>query len=247
MQKLKFKPTDKTVDFFNEFSVIDNLSVERMLNRILSWSSSPNSFDAAIILLWYFILCIDNLDSKQTDIVIFSLMTLLICSTTNDTFNIDNALEMLEMTYNDIVRGVDAGKAKSGNDMEIPPKIKYGTTLKVQLSPPAMQIKKYSKAQGVTIAEAIENKIEEMRPINLKIAEDIIHNRFIYMVSNQTPLHVCGTIFLFLSLLILNRENIKTHFYEYFEALKKNCIKNMETNYKYRRIKEFKEKIYKND
>ena len=74
MKELKFKPTNKTVDFFNEFSVIDNLSIEIMLNRVLCCAINKVPFDAAIILLWYVIVCIDNLDNRQQNELIFSLI-----------------------------------------------------------------------------------------------------------------------------------------------------------------------------
>ena len=202
MKELKFKPTNKTVDFFNEFSVIDNLSVEIMLNRVLCCAINKVPFDAAIILLWYVIVCIDNLDNRQQNELIFSLISLLICCTINDEFSIDNAFETLEMTYNDIVKTINVSSAKSDKDMEIPPKICYGEKIKVL-------------------------------------------TRFIYMVSTQIPIQVSSTFFLFISNLILNNEDINTHFEQYIEELKKNCIESMATSYKHRRIEELKEKIYK--
>lgn len=65
------------------------------------------------------------------------------------------------------------------------------------------------------------------------------------MVSTQIPIQVSSTIFLFISNLILNNEDINTHFEQYIEELKKNCIESMATSYKHRRIEELKEKIYK--
>ena len=35
MKEIKIQTNKQTVDFFNEFSVIDNLSIEIMLNRVL--------------------------------------------------------------------------------------------------------------------------------------------------------------------------------------------------------------------
>lgn len=245
MKELKFKPTNKTVDFFNEFSVIDNLSIEIMLNRVLCCAINKVPFDASIILLWYVIVCIDNLDNRQQNELIFSLIFLLICCTINDEFSIDNAFETLEMTYNDIVKTINVSSAKSDKDMEIPPKICYGEKIKVKLAPLAMKIKEYSKLQGIAVEEAIEKKIEEMSPYNPNKAEEIILTRFIYMVSTQIPIQVSSTIFLFISNLILNNEDINTHFEQYIEELKKNCIESMATSYKHRRIEELKEKIYK--
>ena len=112
MKELKFKPTNKTVDFFNEFSVIDNLSVEIMLNRVLCCAINKVPFDAAIILLWYVIVCIDNLDNRQQNELIFSLISLLICCTINDEFSIDNAFETLEMTWKYRLKYVTGKKSK---------------------------------------------------------------------------------------------------------------------------------------
>ena len=110
---------------------------------------------------------------------------------------------MLEATYKDMVEQINIIEKKDSNDMKIPPKISYGTKMKVHLASPAMQIKKYSKAQGITIEEAIEKKIEEMRPLNLKISEEIMINRFVYAVSKQVPIQVHSTIFIFISISIL--------------------------------------------
>ena len=147
------------------------------------------------------------------------------------------------MTYNDIVKTINVSSAKSDKDMEIPPKICYGEKIKVKLAPLAMKIKEYSKLQGIAVEEAIEKKIEEMSPYNPNKAEEIILTRFIYMVSTQIPIQVSSTIFLFISNLILNNEDINTHFEQYIEELKKNCIESMATSYKHRRIEELRKNL----
>ena len=60
-----------------------------------------------------------------------------------------------------------------------------------------------------------------MSPYNPNKAEEIVLTRFIYMVSTQIPIQVSSTFFLFISNLILNNEDINTHFEQYIEELKK--------------------------
>lgn len=79
MRKLKFKPTDKTVDFFNEFSVIDNLSVEEMLNRVLCYVNIQEPINTAILLVWYAETSVDNLNDTQKAEVMLSFISSLIC------------------------------------------------------------------------------------------------------------------------------------------------------------------------
>jgi hypothetical protein len=244
MGKLKFKPTNKTVDFFNEFAVIDNLSIEIMLNRVLCLLIVREPMEAAIILVWYTILCIDNLDDRQKMEAVFSLISSLICCTIDDKNRVDEALEVLVQIYNKTVKNIDNNIRKSDDDISIPSKMRYGEEIKVKLVRPAMDIKKYSKEQEITIEEAIEKKIEEMCPYNPNKAEEIILNRFMYAVSAQDPIKVNTTIFMLSAMLIHFDEDSRTHFEQCIEMLKNQCMEKMETSYHYRRIKVLREKIY---
>ncbi len=245
MRKLKFKPTDKTVDLFNEFAVIDNLSVEIMLNRVLCFLIVREPLEAAIILVWYTMLCIDNLDDRQKNDTILSFISSIICCTINDKNRVDEALEVLVQIYNKTVKNIDNNIRKSDDDISIPSKMRYGEEIKVKLVRPAMDIKKYSKEQEITIEKAIEQKICEMCPYNPNKAEEIILNRFMYAVSAQDLIQVNTSIFILSAMLIHFQEDNRTHFEQCIETLRNKCMEKMKTSYKYRKIAELKEKIYK--
>ncbi len=123
MKKLKFKPTKKTVDFFNEFGVIDNFSVEEMLNRVLCYVSVQEPIDAAILLLWYAVASVDNLNDRQKSDVILSFISILVCCMVNSEFSINDALETITLTYKDITN--DKRNNKDYGEMPIPEKICY--------------------------------------------------------------------------------------------------------------------------
>ncbi len=241
MKKLKFKPTEKTVDFFNEFSIIDNLSVDEMLNRVLCYVSVQEPIDAAILLLWYAVASVDNLNDRQKSDVILSFISILVCCMVNSEFSINDALETITLTYKDITN--DKRKNKDYGEMPIPEKICYDKKIKVQLASPAMKIKAYSKIRGITVEKAIEQKIEEMSPDNHNIARDVFFQRVIAVTIKQNQIQVCCTILILSALLLSYLKDAA--FEQYIEILRNDCTENIEKSYKYRRIEELKEKIYR--
>lgn len=244
MQKLKFKPTKKTVDFLNDFGVIDNLSVEEMLNRVLCYVNVPEPVDAAILLLWYAIASVDSFEEPRKSDIVISFISSLICCVINDEFSVNDALETLALAYKDISN--DNRRHKNYGEMPIPEKIPYDKKIKVQLAPPAMKIKEYSKIHHITIDKAIEQKIEEMSPDNHNIARDVFFRRVAAAMVRQNKTQICCTI-LALSAFLLSNITDTVPFEKRMEELRTDCAENLEKGYKHRRIEELKEKIYKHN
>lgn len=241
MQKLKFKPTQKTVDFLNEFGVIDNLSVAEILNRVLCYVNVREPIDAAILLLWYAVASVDNLNDTQKSEVILSFISTLVCCTVNNEFSINDALETITLTYKDITK--NSGNSENYGEMPIPEKVCYDKKIKVQLAPPTMKIKAYSKIHHITLEKAIEQKIEEMSPDNHNLARDVFFKRVIAATINQNQIQVCCTVLILSALLLSHLKD--ADFEQHIETLRNDCAENIEKSYKYRRIEELKEKIYR--